>query len=355
MPETKLSELLEGMSDKYDKRPGHLVYDFMVPVAKAIEESNNKIDIVETKLDVRELKGDELDLYITQNSDKTRHAETYANVPVILTGDCSIKTGDIVETASGIQFEFIEDVEVVTSSTVVVKAKLPGTSGNVRANTITQIPITIQGLISVNNTEDAKDGFDKETDQYFLDRFLESEQAEETQGNKAQHKAWVKSVQGVGEANVYPLQNQNGDAADNSVLTVIVDSNIMPASADLVNTVQEILNPLAENGHGSGLAPLGCYAYIKSAEALYLSVTFNAVLASGATTEIASESVKDKIKEYLKTVYREKKIVSFAQVGVSILSADEVDDYSNLQINGDSTNISVPDKSVAVIDSVVIS
>lgn len=355
MTETMLSELLNAMSDKYDKRPGHLVYDFMVPVAKAIEESNKKIDIVETKLDVRELKGDELDLYITQNSDKTRHDKTYANVPVILTGDCSIKAGDIVETPSGIQFEFVEDVEVVTSSTVVVKAKLAGAGGNVRVNTITQIPITIQGLISVNNTEDAKDGFDKETDQHFLDRFLESEQAEETQGNKAQHKTWAKSVQGVGEANVYPLQNQNGEAAANSVLTVIVDSNIMPASVDLVNTVQEILNPLTENGHGSGLAPLGCYAYIKSAEALNLSVTFTAVLAPGATTEIATESVKTKIKEYLKTVYKENKTVSFAQIGVSILSADEVEDYSSLLINGASTNINVPDKSVAVIDSVVIS
>jgi len=355
MSEEKLSELLNGMSDKYDKRPGHLVYDFLSSVAKAIEESNKKIDIVEKKLDVRELKGDELDLYITQNSDKTRHAETYATVPVVLTGDCSIKKGDLIETSSGIQFEFIEDVEIITTGTVTVKAKLPGAGGNVRSNTITQIPITIQGLISVNNTEDAKDGFEKETDPHFLDRFLESEQAEETQGNKAQHKAWSKSVQGVGEANVYPLQNQNGDAADNSVLTVIVDSNIMPASTDLVNTVQEIMNPLTENGHGSGLAPLGCFAYITSAAALNLSITFTATLAPGATKEVAAESVKVKIKEYLKTVYKEKKIVSFAQIGASILSADEVEDYSSLLINGTSTNINIPDKSVAVVDSVVIS
>ena len=60
-----------------------------------------------------------------------------------------------------------------------------------------------------------------------------------------------------------------------------------------------------------------------------------------ATNEAAVVSVKLKIQEYLKQVYQDNKQVSFAQIGVSILSADEVDDYSNLMINGAATNIPV--------------
>jgi len=355
MSETVLNQLLEGMSDKYDKRPGHLVHDFLTPIAKAIEDRDVKIKTVESKLDVRNLKGDELDLYITQNSDMKRHEATHATVSVTVTGDLSLKKDDVFETPSGIQFVVTEDININPSADITVKAVLPGSSGNVRANTITQTPITIQGLISVTNALDAANGYDKELDADFVMRFLEREKAEETQGNLAQHKAWAKSVQGVGGAKVFPLQDATGAAADNSILTVIVDSNYMPGSAELVTTVQNIINPLAENGHGSGLAPLGCYAYIKAATAHNLAITFNGVLKNGVTNEAAAASATLKIKEYLKTVYQENKVISFAQIGVSILSADEIEDYSNLMINGSTVNITVPDKSVAVLDSVVIS
>lgn len=355
MSETVLNELLSGMSDKYDKRPGHLVHDFLSAVAHAVEQRDEKIKLVESKLDVRNLKDDELDLYITQNSDKTRHQATYSNVTVTITGNCSFNKGDIVETPSGIQFEFTEDISVDGSADVELKAVIAGSVGNVRANTITQTPVTVQGLTSIVNAADAKNGYDKESDGHFLDRFLEGEQAEETQGNKAQHKSWAKSVLGVGDAKVFPLENAAGETTDNSVLTVIVDSNILPASNELVTTVQNAINPLNENGHGSGLAPLGCYAYIKSADVLNLNITFNGVLAQGATNEQAVSSVTEKLKEYLKDVYKDNKVISFAQMGVSILSASELDDYSNLQINGSTENITVPEKSVAVIQGVVIS
>ncbi|MCH4891173.1 baseplate J/gp47 family protein [Acidaminobacter sp. JC074] len=355
MSETVLNELLGGMSDKYDKRPGHLVHDFLSAVAHAVEKRDEKINVVESKLDVRNLEKDELDLYITQNSDKTRHQATHASVNVTITGSCSFSKGDIAETPSGVQFEFVDDISVDGTADTELKAVIAGSGGNVRANTITQTPVTIQGLTSITNAADAKNGYDKESDQHFLERFLEGEQAEETQGNKAQHKSWAKSVLGVGDAKVFPLENTAGETTDNSVLTIIVDSNILPASNELVATVQNTINPLNENGHGSGLAPLGCYAYIKSADVLNLNITFSGVLAQGATNEQAVSSVIEKLKEYLKEVYKEDKVISFAQIGVSILSADEVDDYSNLQINGSTDNITVPSKSVAVIESVVIS
>ncbi len=355
MSETVLNELLGGMSDKYDKRPGHLVNDFMAAVANAVEKRDKKIDIVESKLDVRNLKDEELDLYITQNSDKTRHLATYASAIVIIVGNCNFAKGDIAETSSGIQFEFVESINVVDTAETTLKAVIPGSSGNVRANTITQLPVTVQGLTSINNPLDAQGGYDKEEDQHYLERFLESEQAEETQGNKAQHKSWAKSIQGVGDAKVFPLQNAEGVTTENSVLTVIVDSNILPASVELINTVQEIINPLSENGHGSGLAPLGCYAYIKSADVLNLNITFIGVLAQGANNESVKTSVSFKIKEYLKDVYKNNKTISFAKMGVAILAADGLEDYTNLMINGSTENILVPDKSVAVLESVVIS
>jgi len=355
MSEIEAKVLIDEMSDKYDKRPGNLVYDFMVPISTALSALQEKIELVESKLDVTKLKGKELDLFITQNSDKTRHEATHSVVSVTVIGDCNISKGDLTETSSGIQFEFLDDITINASADVIVKALIAGVSGNVRANTITQMPRTLQGLISINNPSDAIDGFDQETDEHFLNRFLESEQTEETQGNKAQHKAWAKSVQGVGEAKVFPLQNISGESTDNSVLTIIVDSNILPASEELINTVQSALNPLDENGHGSGLAPLGCYAYIKSATGLELNITFDAVLSEGITNEVATISTSEKIKEFLRQAYKENKIISIAQLGAVILSVVEIDDYSNLKINGNILNVTVPEKSVAILKSVVIS
>ena len=44
MSETVLNELLEAMSDKYDKRPGHLVHDFLTPIANALQTRDSGIN-----------------------------------------------------------------------------------------------------------------------------------------------------------------------------------------------------------------------------------------------------------------------------------------------------------------------
>lgn len=355
MSDSILKALLDNMSDRYDKRPGHLVHDFMVPVSHQIGQLSEKIAIVENKLDIRNLSSDELDMYVEQSSDIKRHQASFAYAFVKVTGNCSFSKDDIVETPSGVQFKFLADETVSSEAVIKVQAVVAGAAGNVRASTLTQTPVTVSGLISITNEADAINGFDEEDDSHLIQRFLESEKEEVTSGNKAQLRSMTMSVQGVGNAKVFPLQNAEGVLTDNSALIIIVDSNLQPASVDLVNTVQEVMNPLATNGHGEGLAPMGCFVYVKSASAKNLAVTFNAVLGSGVTNSAAVSAVTIKINEYLKEAYTQNSIISTAKIGAAILSTEGIEDYSNLQINGSTANITVADKEVAVVQSVVIS
>ena len=332
MSDSVLKELLDNMSDRYDKRPGHLVHDFMVPVSNQISKLSEKITVVENKLDIRNLSGSELDMYVEQSSDVKRHQASHAYAFIKIIGNCSFAKDDIVETPSGVQFKFLADATISSEATIKVQAVVAGAVGNVRAGTITQTPVTVSGLTSINNEADAINGFDEEDDKHLIQRFLESEKEEVTSGNKAQLRSMTMGVQGVGNAKVFPLQNAEGVTTDNSVLIIIVDSNLQPASTDLVNTVQDVINPLATNGHGEGLAPMGCFAYIKSASAKNLAITFNAVLSSGVTNSAAVSAVTIEINEYLKEAYTQDSIISTAKIGAAILSTDGIEDYSNLQV-----------------------
>lgn len=355
MSDSILKELLNNMSERYDKRPGHLVHDFMVPVSHQIQKLSDKIVMVENKLDIRNLSGSELDMYVEQNSEVKRHKASHAYAFVKIIGTCQFHKDDILETPSGIQFKFLHDVLVSGEAVVKVQAVVAGVTGNVRAGTITQTPVTVTGLTSITNEADGLNGFDEEDDEHLIQRFLESEKEEVTSGNKAQLRSMTKSVQGVGNAKVFSLQNGEGQAADNSALIIIVDSNLQPASPDLVKTVQDVINPLNLNGHGEGLAPMGCFVYVKSASAKNLVVTFNAVLGNGVTNSAAVSAVTIKINEYLKEAYTQNSIISTAKIGAAILSTEGIEDYSNLQINGSTANITIADKEVAVVQSVVIS
>ena len=71
-------------------------------------------------------------------------------------------------------------------------------------------------------------------------------------------------------------------------------------------------------------------------------------------TEEMTENIKIAISNYLSGDAIKKSYISYAKIGGCILAVDGVDDYSNLKINGGTSNISIPAGSVPVLGSVVI-
>ena len=343
-----ISSLLNYISNSYDKTEGSFIYDSVAPVAKELENSYLELEKVSDKLDIENLEGNDLEQYVYQRTGIERLSATYATGELTVNGNGTVSEGDLFETESGIQFEATETVTITETGTVNIKAVEAGPSGNVPAEQITLMPITISGITSVSNPESTSNGFEAETDEALLIRYYERRKTPATSGNKAHYINWAKEVAGVGGAKVFPLWN-----GDNTVKVRIIDADKQPASVGLIDTVQEYIDPLSE-GKGEGQAPIGAYCTVESAVALNINVEFTVVKDTSVDDSTRQANVEASITEYLANIAFLSDYVGYGNIGSAILASEGVEGYDNLTVNGGTSNISIPDTEVAILGTVTI-
>ena len=339
--------LLENISDIYQKSEGFPVWDILRAFAYGLKRLWDKVFQVEAQLDVDNMTGNDLDRFVFQRKGLTRKAANKSvAVLKIVTGEGTINAGDLFATANDIRFEAIETTSVVANDTIAIRAVVAGASGNVAANTITEMPVTITGIAEVTNEAPAVDGYDAEYDDDLRDRYYEALQEPATSGNVYHYKRWAKEVSGVGDAKVFGLW-----AGDNTVQVVIIDSDKQVPSAKTVARCQEYIDPEIA-GSGEGQAPVGAYCTVTAATALEVNIE-TTLDYTGDETIIRTE-IEEKVTEYLADIAFQTNYVSIAKIGDMILDIDGVNDYLDLEINGSTARVPIPEKSVAILGTVTI-
>lgn len=336
-------EMLININDDYEKSPGNLPYD--LSRSFAIEEAKlyTALSLLASMVDIDNLTGDDLTKYVLQRRGIIRKPSNKSNGVVTVTGNGPINIGDLFETVSGTQFKAIEDVAVTTSSNVNIEAVIAGSSGNVGANTITQMPITLTGITAVNNLLGTEDGYEEETDNSLRDRYYLEIRKPPTSGNIYHYMSWAKEVTGCGDAKVFPLWN-----GDNTVKVVIINSDKLPANLDLIDRVQAYIDP-GISGNGSGEAPIGAYCTVVSATAKQITVSVELTKVINYTDADVVANITSKITKYLQDIAFEQDYVSYAKIGSLVLESEGVNDWSDLQLNSGTTNISVGSTEVATL------
>ncbi len=343
--------ILEGVKADYDKREGGVIYDCIEPSVLEMEQVYIALDGTIGKMDIEMLSGEELAKRIYQRTGMERKPATYAEGQLRVEGTGSINQGDLFQTESGTQFKADESVTVNENAMVHIKAVVAGDEGNVPANTIKYMPVSIAGITSVTNPEPTGGGYNTEQDEDLLQRYYERIKTPPTSGNKSQYKMWAKEVTGVGDARVVSLWNGN-----NTVKIILIDSNKEPANAEVVSRVQSYIDPEAE-GEGKGTAPVGAYCTVVSAEGKTIDVAFTALNRDPAYTEEQRRvKVEAKLKEYFRSITFREDIteVSYAQIGYRLLDETGIRDYADLRINGGTDNIPIINNEVPVLGVVTI-
>lgn len=343
--------VLDRVDNSYDKREGGVIHDCIEPSVLELEQVYIALDSTIAKMDIENLAGNELVQRIYQRTGMTRKPATYAVGSVKAKGTGSIKAGDLFQTESGVQFMAAVSLTVTGEADVTVRAAVAGAEGNVPANTIKYMPISISGITSVENLDPTSGGYDAESDEDLLQRYYERIKTPPTSGNKSQYKVWAKEVTGVGDARVIPLWNGN-----NTVKVVLIDSNKEPANAELVLEVQNYIDP-GSTGEGKGAAPVGAYCTVASADGKIINVAFTASDKDPAYTEEQRKSkVEAKLREYFRSITFRDDItdVSYAQIGYKLLDSTGIRDYRDLTINGSTVNIPLINNEVPVLGVVAI-
>lgn len=315
-------EMLDNISNKIDKGEKSLTYDAISPVAIELANMYIELDYVVNKLDTENLSGEELERFIYQRTGTVaRKPATKATTTIIINGQegAKISKGDLVG-ADTVNFISTEDKSMDNTGqmTVLVECELPGAIGNVPAGAIKYFPVSIAGLTSVTNPDSAVNGYDAESDESLLERYYERIRTPATSGNKYHYLNWAKEVVGVGDARVIPLWQ-----GDNTVKVIIIDSNKQPASTELVEQVQEYIDPNI-TGLGEGQAPIGAFCTVISAIGKAIDITFTVTRDTNYTVEQIKANVGNNIIEYLKSIAFKEDIVSYAKIGAIILNSNGV-------------------------------
>ena len=343
-----LSSMLNDISDSYQKTIGFPTYDILAAMSLRMANTDTDVEEARSKLDPENLTGDELDRYIFPRAGLQRREATFATGILAVTGIGTVKAGDLFESGGGVQFEATETVVIAGNGKVSVTCLREGDVGNLPAHSITQMPVTIPGITACDNPDPTTGGYDAESDEAYFERFLIKVRTPPTSGNIYHYQSWALEVPGVGHVKVFPLGH-----GDNTVDVVIVDSNGQPADPDLVSAVQDYIDP-GRTGEGYGEAPIGARCYVSSATEKTISISVQITKLESATQENVTQTVKDAISAYLRSVAFLQDFVSYAQIGVAILGADGVLDFELLTVNGGTANVSVGERECAVLGEVTV-
>lgn len=211
MEQTEIFENLKtNMPDKYEKETaGFLTYDILKASAIELEKVYAVEEAIKAKLDPSKLVGDELTRECYYRRGVARKQATSAKVILTVTGNGTVTKGDLFSTANNIKFSSLETKTITATGTIIAECTIAGIVGMVGAGSITQIPITIAGITAVNNELASYDGFEAETDESLLERYLDDIQRPAASNNIYHFEKWAREISGVGKAKVFPAWNGN--------------------------------------------------------------------------------------------------------------------------------------------------
>ncbi|WP_417921788.1 baseplate J/gp47 family protein [Clostridioides difficile] len=159
------------------------------------------------------------------------------------------------------------------------------------------IPIGyIDGLETAELTDILINGEDEESEDSLRQRYYDSLNSQSFGGNIQNYKDEVNKLLDVGGVKVYPVWNGGG-----TVKLVIINSNFKVPSSDLVNLVQEEIDPLQNQGEGLGLAPIGHRVTVEGITSTTINISAEITYKNGYTWEniktIAEEAINDYLNE----------------------------------------------------------
>ena len=344
-----LTDLLAAMPDSYQKTVGYPTHDLLAAVSLRMEGTDEEVAAMRAALDPENLSGGDLDRYVFPRAGLERRQATFATGVLTVTGTGTVQQGALFESGGGIQFAASETVQLTGEGQVRVTCRVDGAAGNLPAHSITQMPVTLQGISACDNPEPTTGGYDEEDDAAYYARYLLKIRTPATSGNVYHYQSWALEVSGVGAVQVFPLARGPG-----TVDIVLIDSTGQPAPPDLVQQVQDYIDP-GGTGEGYGQAPIGAQCRVEAATGTEIDLSATVFKLDTADEETVTAGIKAAVGAYLAEIAFQQDYVSFARITDRMLDVEGVLDLENLQVNGGTGNVAVGERACAVLGEVTLS
>ena len=346
-----LQAMLDRVPGTYDKRDTAPIPTALGPAAWALEGFYLSLNQVQQQAFVQTASGDSLDM-LSVIGGLTRYPASAAvrlgvfNAAVAIGARFSTINGEnsinFIVTATDTPSDPTEGFYYYQ-----LTAETPGTIGNEYTGPI--LPITsIPGLTSAEITDILIPGDDTETDDELRQRLITALNERPFGGNIASYRSYVLGLDGVGAVQVYPTWNGGG-----TVKLSVLGADFLPASSELVESVQNAVDPPPNQGLGLGMAPIGAQVTVVAPTELTVNVAATLTLASGYQIGQVQQPIEDAIEAYLLTVRQAwatntsstsvvyEANVYLARVTAAIVGVEGVVNATNVTLNGGTTDLTL--------------
>lgn len=252
-----------------------------------------------------------------------------------------ISTGTLMTTDTGLNYLTTEEKTIV-ENTIDIKiiAENIGEIYNIKPNTITNLPIQINGIIGITNTNEVKGGTNDETDEELLNRLIESNKAKATSGNIEHYKLWCKEVNGIGDSKVFPLWNGNGTV---QVLPVTTDKR-----APIESKILEVANYIETK------RPVGATVTVQAPTEVAININATIKTNINANLEDIKTEYTTKATQYIKDSVYKLQTVDYNRLLSIFYTIDGVEQVTDFKLNNGIVNITIGDKEIQTIGTINI-
>lgn len=242
--------------------------------------------------------------------------------------------------------------EQVSSGQFKLMCETAGEVGNFESGPL--IPIDyINGLTNALLVDVLIPGEEEEDTEAFRKRYFDSFMSITFAGNRAHYKEFVSAMPGVGGVRVYRAKYGPG-----TVGLTIIDSAFNKPSNELIATLQELIDPLEEQGEGVGLAPLDHIVTVSPVCETVVNISLNLTLDGTWTFDDVKQRVEQVVDDYFKSLAREwvaattkqddetGLTVRVSQLETRILGIPGVIDIADTTLNGVAGNLEIDKESI---------
>lgn len=290
-------------------------------------------------------KGEDLDRLGAGEHGVARIQATYEEAVFLMQG----VPGTEISSAVGVQPEDGDAVFYVSGSyripdggsvLVNARARQPGSGKRIFAGTKLKFLDKYVGLTAVTILQSSSGGYDRESDENYLKRILESEADVAGYGNLAWYKKTAKEVPGVRAVKVIDLARGVG-----TVDVIIAGEGTGEASPALIQRVKE---------HIESKRIVGADVQVSGANLVAISVTASIRIRESADLSLIKEQFKKALERYFlewgfDTDNGQR--VSYSKIMVLLLEVDGVTDVESMSVNGKNSSIPIDVRSIPFLKS----
>jgi uncharacterized phage protein gp47/JayE len=341
---------LSRVPDTLDKREGSIIYDALGPACAELATLYMELGNMLDRAFPDTATGEDLDRKAAERS-VTRHPASRAIRKATFT-DASGAAMDVPIgtrfSGGGINYTATEKIETGVWR---MTAETAGSMGNTYFGLLFPIDF-IEGLAGTQLGEVLIPGADVEDDESLRKRYFDSFWSQAFAGNTAAYKGIVGSLDGVGGVKVVRAPSGGGTVG----ITIVASDWTVPSPA-LVDAVQTAVDPLENQGDGTGLTPIDHMVTVAGVTGRIVNISFSLTLEDGVTWAGIKPSVETAIRDYFYELIETwadspSLTVRVSQVETRVLAVPGALDVEGTTLNGVAANLQLAGMEIPVLGGV---